>query len=86
MNWIILAKTILELLPAIIKAVAAIEEALPGQGQGQHKLAVVKATLEQAYATGSGIAGAFESLWPAIAGTVGAVVNAMNAVGTFKKG
>lgn len=85
MNWIILAKTILELIPAIITAITAIEESIPGQGNGEKKLEIVKATLQQAYATGSGVTGAFETVWPAISGAVAAVVTVFNATGAFKK-
>ena len=38
--------TIVQLLPALIAAIKAIEEAIPGQGQGEAKLAAVRGIIE----------------------------------------
>lgn len=69
---------ILKLLPAIIIAIKAIEEAIPEQGKGEAKLAAIRAMLEQ-------IDGSMAVLWPQIAGVVSVLVGLFNAVGVFKK-
>ena len=43
MNTVVM---ILQLLPALITAIKAIEDAIPGSGQGEQKLAAVRAILE----------------------------------------
>ena len=70
--------TILQLIPALIVAIKAIEEAIPGQGTGEAKLAAIRAMLE---AIDTGIA----KLWPQIASTIGVLVGLFNTTGVFKK-
>lgn len=70
---------ILQLLPALIQAMKAIEEAIPGQGQGEQKLAAIRGIFE---AVDSGVA----KLWPQIQGVIGVLANLFNASGVFKKG
>lgn len=74
MNTVI---AILQLLPALITAIKAIEDAIPGAGQGEQKLAAVRAILE---AVDSGVA----KLWPQISSVIGVLVGLFNKVGTFK--
>ena len=69
---------ILQLLPALITALKAIEEAIPGSGQGEQKLAAVRGMLEV-------IDGSISNLWPQISGVIGVMVNLFNATGVFKK-
>lgn len=78
MNWIIQLTIILNLLPAIITAIKAIEEAIPGQGKGEQKLAAVREIIEAV----SSQAGA---LWPQIQTVIGILVNLFNKTGTFTK-
>ena len=82
---IAIIKLILALLPSIIEAVKAIEAALPASGQGAQKLALIRETL----AAGFGVVGdavtSFESVWPALEKTVGAVVGLFNRTGQFNK-
>lgn len=78
MNWIIQLTTILNLLPAIITAIKAIEEAIPGQGKGEQKLAAVREILEAV----SSQAGA---LWPQIQTVIGILVGLFNRTGVFQK-
>ena len=68
--------TILQLIPALIAAIKAIEEAIPGQGQGEVKLAAIRSILE---VVDTGIA----KLWPQIASTIGVLVGLMNSTGVF---
>ena len=78
-------KFILGLLPMIIEAIKAIEAAIPGEGNGEKKLGLVRAILEGAYQAGdAGSVGDFNSVWPAIARTVSAAVALLNSTGAFK--
>lgn len=78
MSWITTATTILNLLPALIVAMRAIEEAIPGQGKGEEKLAAIRAILE---ATNSQIG----TLWPTLQTVIGILVSLFNKTGTFAK-
>ena len=63
---------ILKLLPAIVAGIKALEEAIPGQGKGEQKLAALREILELADSTVS-------SAWPQIASVVAILVKTMNA-------
>lgn len=85
MQFMSIVKTILSLLPAIIQAVQAIEQALPAGGNGAAKLDLIKNALQSAYSVSNDVVGSFEQIWPAISGTVAAVVALFNSTGLFKK-
>lgn len=70
--------TILNLLPALITAIRAIEDAIPGAGQGEQKLAAVRGILEAVDASAT-------KLWPQISGVIGVLVGLFNSTGVFKK-
>jgi len=76
MNAII---TVFQLIPAIIAAMKAIEEAVPGQGKGEQKLAAIREMLEL-------VDGTVAKLWPQISGVVGVLVKLFNQTGAFAKG
>ena len=78
MNWFSQLSDVLRLLPAIIVAIKAIEEAIPGQGKGEHKLAAIRAIMEAAN-------GQIGILWPLIETTIGVLVGLFNRTGTFQK-
>lgn len=84
-QFIATAKAVLDLLPAIIAAVTAIEQALPDGGKGEAKLELVRATLQSAYDTAEDKFGSFEALWKTVQPIVSAVVSFANAAGIFKK-
>lgn len=69
---------IARLIPAIIEVIKAIEEAIPGQGKGEAKLAAVRGILE------STVEG-FNQLWPSLEKVVKVLVETFNTVGVFKK-
>lgn len=69
--------TIVQLLPALIAAIKAIEEAIPGAGQGEAKLAAVRGIIE-AVDTG------YQNLWPQIQPVIGVLVGLFNKTGAFK--
>lgn len=86
MMFLTRAQLLLGLLPAIITAIKAVEEAIPGAGHGEQKLAAVRAALEAAYAGASDAAEEFEKLWPSLAAIVKSLVGIFNLKGIFKKG
>ena len=69
---------ILQLIPALITALKAIEEAIPGSGQGEQKLAAVRGILEA-------VDGSITSLWPQISSVISVLVTLFNNTGIFKK-
>jgi hypothetical protein len=60
-----------KLIPLIIAAMKAIEEAIPGQGVGEQKLAAVRALLEVGYDKTN-------ELWPEISQVIGVLVALFN--------
>lgn len=68
---------IAQLLPALIAAIKAIEEAIPGAGQGEAKLAAVRGIIE-AVDTG------YKNLWPQIQPVIAVLVGLFNKTGAFK--
>lgn len=85
MNYVLIIKAVLTLLPFIIDAVKSIEAAFPASGQGATKLAAVRSIVETAYGTANDAAIKFDALWPAIQSAVSAVVSLANSTGLFKK-
>jgi hypothetical protein len=71
-------KTILLMLPFLIEAIKALEEAIPGQGKGEQKLAAVRALLEIVYPPA-------EEIMPTIERVIGILVSTFNATGVFRK-
>ncbi len=85
MNWLMLAKILLELLPAIIGGIKSLEQAMPGPGQGAAKLEALRAVLQGAHDTGEAALGTFDALWPSIVKVVGNLVDTFNRAGIFRK-
>lgn len=79
MNWLTSVTTVLQLLPAIITAIRAIEEAIPGKGQGEAKLAAIREILEAA-------SGQVTMFWPLIEKAIAVMVGLFNRTGVFAKG
>ncbi len=78
MSWLTTATALLQLLPAIITAIRAIEEAIPGKGQGEMKLAAIREILESA-------SGQVSMIWPLIEKAIGVLVGLFNKTGVFTK-
>lgn len=85
MQYLQTIRLILSLLPLILTAVKAIEEALPEGGQGAAKLALIRQTIEAGYGIANDVVVSFTNAWPAIEKTVAAVVGLYNTAGAFKK-
>lgn len=78
MNWLTSVTTVLQLLPSIITAIRAIEDAIPGKGLGEQKLAAIREILEAA-------SGQMALFWPLIEKAIGVLVGLFNATGVFSK-
>lgn len=63
--------TVLQLIPAVITAIKAIEDAIPGNGLGEQKLAAIRNILESADAT-------IDAVWPTIEKTIKILVGLFN--------
>jgi hypothetical protein len=85
MKFLEIARLILSLLPVLIQAIRAAEEAIPGEGKGEAKLAMIRGILEAAYSTATDALGTFDQLWPALQSTISAVVQAFNKAKVFPK-
>ena len=70
---------ILQLIPTLITALKAIEEAIPGSGKGEQKLSAIRGILEA-------VDGSITSLWPQISSVISVLVTLFNNTGSFKKG
>ena len=79
MSWLTTATALLQLLPAIITAIRAIEEAIPGKGLGEQKLAAIREILEAA-------SGQVALFWPLIEKAISVLVGLFNKTGVFSKG
>ena len=69
---------ILQLIPALIACLKAVEEAIPGQGEGEKKLAAVRGIIEATDAQA-------KALWPQLSGVIQVLVTLFNSTGVFKK-
>ncbi len=85
MNYVLIIKAVLALLPTIIEAVKAIEEAIPESGQGKFKLEIVRKAVESAYNVAGDAVVKFDQLWPAIQNVITTFVEFANKIGLFKK-
>lgn len=85
MNYIIIIRAVLALLPAIIDAVKTLEAAFPASGQGASKLSAIRTIIEAAYDTANDASLKFDQLWPAIQSAISAIVSLANSTGLFKK-
>lgn len=84
MNFLQLMYTLTKLIPVLIEIIKSIEDAIPGQGQGEKKLMMVRVLLEQAWAMSDDFSGSFEKLWPGIKAIVATIVSIFNSDGTFE--
>ncbi len=69
---------VVQLVPALIQLIKAIEEALPKSGQGAEKLTAARQIIEAAYE------GANE-IWPTIEKVISVIVGMFNSTGVFTK-
>lgn len=85
MKYLQLVQLILQLFPLLIQTIKAVEDAIPGNGNGEQKLAMVRAVLESAYGAATDAMGSFMDIWPSLESTIKAIVTAFNATKVFEK-
>lgn len=78
-------KIALGLLPVLIAAIHAVEEAIPGEGRGEQKLAMIRAALQVAYDTSEEVLPQFETIWKMMAPLISMTVTTFNQTGVFSK-
>lgn len=82
MNFLEILKLITSILPMVIAAIKAVEEAIPGSGVGEQKLAAVREILEAlAEFSGENI---MNEVWPVLKKVIDAIVKLFNSTGVFK--
>jgi len=81
MKIIAIIKVVFTLLPVVIAAIKAAEDALPGQGKGEMKLALVRESLEAAFAIANDAGVTFSEVWPSIERAIAVLVRAFNKDG-----
>jgi hypothetical protein len=78
MNAFSTFRTIMLMLPFLIEGIKALEEAIPGQGQGEQKLAAIRSMIEILYEPA-------KEIMPLIEKVIGVLVNTFNATGVFRQ-
>lgn len=78
MGWLTILTSVISLIPAIIKAVEAIESVIPEPKKGADKLQIIKTTFDA-------VGGESAVLWPYIKEVISGIVKIFNATGLFKK-
>lgn len=84
MKWLQVARAVLMLMPVLIAAIRAVEEAIPGEGKGEQKLAQIRGVLESAHDSMSKSVVSFEDIWPVLETAIKNLVTAFNAAGWNK--
>jgi hypothetical protein len=84
-KFMIVIQLLVQLLPILIEAIKAVEAALPEKGQGQAKAAMIRGTVESAFAAVQNAQVNFEDVWPAIQKMIDVIVATFNTTGIFKK-
>lgn len=67
---------VLQIVPALIEMIKAIEAAIPGTGKGEQKLAAVREIIETAYEQSG-------EIWPVVQKVIGILVSLFNSTGAF---
>lgn len=83
MNLLTTLAIIKDMLPLVIGIMATIEEAIPGTGKGEQKLAAVREILEATDKfTGDTT---ITSIWPLLSKVIGIMVGVFNTTKVFNK-
>lgn len=85
-KWLALAKLTITLIPVLIQAIKQLEDAIPGQGKGEQKLAALRVILERAYSVTSQATVSFPELWRVIEPLVAVFVPVVTIDRLTKKG
>jgi hypothetical protein len=85
MKWLDKLRTMLEVVKVLPSILQTVEAAIPGQGQGELKLELVRQMLEAAIAAAGIAVDVFKEVWPKIKELIDAIVALFNEVGVFHK-
>lgn len=85
MKFLTILRLIVELLPVVIEMIKKVEELIPGQGEGEKKLNMVRQMLEAVFSSSGSIGVAFEELWVPLKKVIDTWVSLFNSNGLFKK-
>jgi len=69
---------VMQIIPALIAAMRAIEEAIPGQGKGEEKLTAIREIVEVSHEE-AGV------IWPILEKVIARLVAVFNRTGVFGK-
>jgi len=83
MKFLAILKLVLSLLPLVIDTIKIIEQAIPGEGQGEAKLSAVRGIVEAAYEHGDDAVEKFENIWPVLQKAISTVVGLFNKTGAW---
>jgi len=78
-------RIVFQLVPVIVEGIKALEEAIPGQGKGEQKIAALREVIEATYAGIGDALPAFAAVWPTIERLVAALVAGFNRTGEFSR-
>lgn len=79
-----IAKTVFSLIPLTVQAIKAVEEAIPGNGKGEQKLAMVRAMIAEIYDITEDLIEPFEEVWKRLSPLISKFVAIFNSNGEFK--
>lgn len=85
MQFLTVLKLVVSMLPLLIDVIKAIEDAIPGTGKGEAKLAAVRGVVESTYKVSTDVQADFQAVWPVMENTVAGIVKGFNAAGVFQK-
>ena len=77
--------TVLKLLPVVLVAVKAVEEAFPLPGRGKRKLDLVLDVIKSGYDAGTDLSITWEKLVALVVPMIAKIVDLHNALGLFQK-
>lgn len=84
-HYLKIVQLAVSMIPLLIEAIKAVEAAVPGQGRGEQKLALIRELLESAHRTTQGMDVAFAELWPVLQALIDRLVATYNADGTLAR-
>jgi hypothetical protein len=80
MNFLQILSLVKMAMPLIIMVVNGMEDAIPGEGEGEQKLAMAREFLETVFEDD----GIFDKLWPVVEMIINTKVASYNESGVFK--
>jgi hypothetical protein len=86
MQFLVILKLVISILPLVIDAIKLVEKSIPGTGHGEAKLSATRTILESSYGFSTDAIVSFESIWPTLKKTISGLVSAFNATGVFVGG